>query len=69
MIIHIMLFCAVMALLLVVVPVIGIIGAAIQSCMGKLAGIVGGVLLTTAIITTTVILTLVGIISLIIFII
>jgi hypothetical protein len=64
-----MLFCAVMALLLVVIPVICIVGAAIQSCMGKLAGIAGGVLLTTAIITTTIILTFVGIISLIIFII
>lgn len=61
--------CTIGALFLVVIPAILAIGAAIQSVMMKLSGVVSGILVVTGIIVLTTILILAALGSLIIFII
>lgn len=69
MLITLIAICTLGALVLVVIPMIFIIGAAIQSVMMKLSGVVSGILVVTGIVVLTTILILSALGSLIIFII
>lgn len=69
MLITLIAICTISAVFLVVIPAILAIGAAIQSVMMKLSGVVSGILVVTGIIVLTTILILSGLGALIIFII